>query len=73
MRIISHINYVTHQLYLSHNSFPKGSVPNELYSMETLELLDIGYNGFNGSLPSDIANLKNLQEFYAGGNDITGR
>jgi hypothetical protein len=73
MRIVSCICSVTHQLHISHNSFPEGSIPVELYSMETLELLDIGYNGFNGSLSGDIANLKNLQEFYAGGNDITGR
>ena len=73
MRIISHLCLVTHQLHISHNSFPKGSIPDELYSMVTLELLDIGYNGFTGSLPADIANLVNLKEFYAGGNDITGR
>lgn len=60
------------QLHISHNSFTKGSIPDELYTIEALELLDIGNNGFDGSLPGDIANLVNLQGFYAGSNDITG-
>ena len=66
-------SFLPDQLHISHNSFPKGTIPAELYSIETLELLDISYNGFNGSLPGDIAKLANLQEFIAGGNDITGR
>lgn len=60
------------KLRISHNTFPKGSIPDELYSIDTLELLDISYNGFSGSLPGDLTNLVNLQELYAGSNDITG-
>lgn len=73
MRISSFIYFLPNQLHISHNSFPKSKIPDELFSVHTLEVLDISYNGFSGTLPNDIVKLALLQGFSAGGNDITGR
>ena len=57
---------------MTRNSFPEGDIPGELYEVTTLESLAMSYNGFEGSISSDIVRLSNLQEFWAGSNDITG-
>jgi len=60
------------QLHISRNSFPDGSIPDELYDIGTLESLVISSNGFEGSLSKHISKLSNLMQFWAGSNDITG-
>lgn len=60
------------KLHISRNSFSEGDIPDELYSIATLESLQISYNGFEGSISPNIADLSNLKEFWAGSNDITG-
>lgn len=60
------------QLHISRNSFPEGDIPGELYLVTSLQSLAMSYNGFEGSISSDIIRLSNLEEFWAGSNDITG-
>ncbi|KAL7543177.1 hypothetical protein ACHAXR_012471 [Thalassiosira sp. AJA248-18] len=60
------------KLHIGRNSFPEGTIPDELYSITTLESLGIGYNNFEGSISPDIGNLNDLEEFWAGLNDLTG-
>lgn len=57
---------------MSRNSFPFDDIPDEIYDIDTLESLAISYNGFGGTISSDISSLVNLKEFWAGSNDITG-
>jgi len=60
------------KLHISRNSFPEGNIPDELFSIKTLESLAISFNGFEGLISEDIADLTELKEFWAGSNDITG-
>lgn len=61
------------KLHIPRNSFPDfGPIPDELYSIATLENLAISNNGFGGSISADVKKLSNLKEFWAGSNEITG-
>ena len=67
------ISFPVRKLHISRNSFPEGTIPDEIYEVETLESLQISYNGFGGSILPDVGNLGELKEFWAGSNDITGQ
>ena len=60
------------QLHISRNSFPEGDIPEELYDVTTLTSLALTWNGFEGSISPKVKNLVNIEEFWAGNNDITG-
>ncbi|XP_030942710.1 phytosulfokine receptor 1-like [Quercus lobata] len=63
-------------LNFSHN-FLQGSLPDELFSLPNIEIIDISNNGFvgsinKGSLPESFFQLKNLSELNLRGNSISG-
>jgi len=60
------------RLEIERNSFVENAIPEELYSLVTLKSLLIGFNGFSGSLATEIGNLQNLEELRASNNDIFG-
>jgi hypothetical protein len=47
---------------LSHSRFD-GSVPPEVFSLTSLEKFHLTNNDFNGTLPSEIGQMKNVKEF----------
>lgn len=47
-------------------------IPNEVFSMTDLEILDISNNNLTGTLPGEIRFLKNLKKLKAGSNNMTG-
>lgn len=49
---------------LRNNSF-SGTVPKEIEELKELEVLDLGYNNFSGSFPSDLGNNLSLAILWA--------
>jgi len=60
------------RLEIQRNSFKEKEIPVELFSLVTLKSLLIGFNGFSGSLATDIGKMTELEEFRASNNDIFG-
>ena len=57
-------------LLLDGNSF-QGSIPT-FKNMAGLTIFNLVDNKLNGSIPSDLATLTNLQELYLGHNNLSG-
>jgi len=60
------------KIHIERNALNYSIIPHEIYSLENLESLSIGFNEFGGKISPSISNLKSIQEFWAGSNDITG-
>ncbi|CAM6065206.1 unnamed protein product [Sphagnum tenellum] len=58
-------------LSLTRNPNLTGSLPNELASLP-LNILDLHNNGFNGSIPTNLAQASNLLQLDLSGNQFTG-
>ena len=56
-------------LNVSWNDF-KGELPSELGNLISLRGLNISQNNFEGAIPRSFLQLKNLEVFYAQGNDL---
>lgn len=59
-------------LSLGNNNFA-GTIPSEIASMTSLELLGLQNNSLNSTIPNDIGNLSNLVALYLDGNKLTGQ
>lgn len=71
---ISHkVQFLIHILSfkISDNQFC-GPLPEVIFNLSILRILDISYNFFNGSFPGGVSGLKNLVDFNAYSNDFTG-
>lgn len=55
---------------LERNNF-FGPIPN-FGSCEYLEFMSLSYNSFNGTIPSDLFDIPNLQNLYLNDNELTG-
>ena len=61
------------ELHLTNNDFT-GPLPDEIFDLhDTLESLYIAYNSFSGTLSPKFGTMKKLKDFYAYGNDLTGK
>lgn len=59
---LSFINFtLLSSLDLSRNHFQKSPIPEFVYSLKKLKLLDLSESSFSGMLPPNIGNLSNLQ------------
>lgn len=47
-------------------------IPDCIGNLTALEYLDLGYNNFEGTLPSFLVNLTSLEYLFLGGNDFEG-
>jgi hypothetical protein len=54
------------------NNGLQGTIPSELGSMRSLELVNLSGNRFNGSLPSELGRLVGLYEFRVHYNRLSG-
>lgn len=54
------------------NNFIVGTLPDEFFSLTSLEAVYLSSNMLSGTLSSRIGNLKKLVKFYADGNDFSG-
>ena len=50
-----------------------GKIPDELFDLTNLQFVFLSFNSYENTLPSLIAKLKNLEEFYLYENKITGQ
>ena len=50
----------------------EGTLPQELYALESLEWLYLQSNRFNGNISPEIGNLKNLRRLLFRLNDFSG-
>lgn len=50
-----------------------GSIPEEIYGISSLEVLDLNTNKFTGTLSTKIGNLSNLQTLQLYDNLMTGK
>lgn len=59
---LSFINFTLRSsLDLSRNHFQKSPIPEFVYSLKKMKLLDLSESSFSGMLPPNIGNLSNLQ------------
>lgn len=58
-------------LHMTYNNL-KGSMPEELFQLEQLEILAISENELTGKIDTKLGQLTNLREFYCYGNKLTG-
>ncbi|KAK4706859.1 hypothetical protein R3W88_033576 [Solanum pinnatisectum] len=59
-------------LRLNGNDFT-GSVPESIFNMSALQMIDFGLKKFSGTLPSDLdLRMPNLEVFICGGNNLSG-
>lgn len=56
---------------MGRNSF-NGTIPPDLFSIKTLQHLDLSMNAIGGTLSGDIKELKNLEELFLDENLIGG-
>jgi hypothetical protein len=49
-----------------------GTLPSDLFELETLEQIDLSWNFFVGTLPTSVGKLNNLSLFEGNGNDFHG-
>ena len=58
-------------LHLRSNGL-RGSIPNEIGELSSLETLDLSRNELTGEVPAEIGRLNNLTYLRLGGNQLTG-
>eukprot|EP00569_Conticribra_weissflogii_P008638 CAMPEP_0171366458 /NCGR_PEP_ID=MMETSP0879-20121228/5407_1 /TAXON_ID=67004 /ORGANISM="Thalassiosira weissflogii, Strain CCMP1336" /LENGTH=858 /DNA_ID=CAMNT_0011874277 /DNA_START=98 /DNA_END=2674 /DNA_ORIENTATION=+ len=59
-------------LFLWDNKEMNGTIPDSLYNLTKLEMLNLGENQFNGTISTSIGNLEHLETLILGGNHFTG-
>ncbi len=59
------------ELHLTNNQLT-GSIPSELGSLDSLQVLSLSANQLSGSIPSKLGNLTSLRELYLTNNQLTG-
>ncbi|KAF5763018.1 putative non-specific serine/threonine protein kinase [Helianthus annuus] len=69
--ISCHNNQIT-KLILPHFSL-KGSVPNTLFSLSELTVLDLSSNHLSGELSGNISHLRRLEQLNLGQNQFSGK
>jgi hypothetical protein len=60
------------RLNLGMNAPLTGTIPTELGSMTSLELLNLSSNQIGGTVPTELGNISTLQEVLLGTNDLEG-
>ncbi|XP_042415359.1 receptor kinase-like protein Xa21 [Zingiber officinale] len=56
------------------NNFLHGAIPEEVANLTVLsDTIDLRFNLLTGSLPSDLGNLKNVENFFVSGNRLRGQ
>ncbi|CAN6272961.1 unnamed protein product, partial [Urochloa humidicola] len=58
---------------LSANYRLNGSIPKEVLLPSLSSILDLSYNSFSGTLPSEVGNLVNLNQLILSGNQLAGQ
>lgn len=59
-------------LKMDNNAFYGRTIPEELYALRNLEMLDISNCGFTGILSSTIGSMTKIQVFRGANNDLSG-
>ena len=59
-------------LHLDDNDFGGDVLPNDLYGLSNLEILDLSNSGFGGKLPENIGSLTRLVQLFCHENEFSG-
>mgnify|MGYP003318348997 CR=1 FL=1 len=61
------------EIRLAANNLKGQMIPKALFEITTLEYISLSHSGFGGTLPTEIGQLTNLEEFHLFGGDVTGQ
>jgi hypothetical protein len=56
--------FFIHPYSILHKNFFYGIIPTEIGDLRELKVLDLGYNNFNGPIPSELINILSLEFMY---------